>query len=278
MFYLIVAILFSSMLSLLMRTSEGKIKGDVAMLAMNYITCIVVAALDTGIGNIVTTQQGVGLAAGLGVIGGIAYLGAFVLLQYNIKQNGVVLPATFMKLGLLVPVTVSLLVFKEAPSLVQIIGFCIAIIAIILINFEKGENSVNSKFALIMLLICAGLGDVMSKIHEEIGNLALADNFLLYIFVVAGVLCVSLMLYKKQRIGKMEFIFGVLMGVPNYLSSKFLLVSLNYIPAVIAFPTFSVGCIVVITLTGLLVFREKLTKKQATALGMIMVALAMLNM
>jgi multidrug transporter EmrE-like cation transporter len=44
------------------------------------------------------------------------------------------------------------------------------------------------------------------------------------------------------------------------------------------FPTFSVGCIVVVTLAGLLLFKEKLTKRQGTALAMIMAALAMLNM
>lgn len=278
MFYLIIAILFSSMLSLLMRFSEGKIKGNVAMLAMNYITCIVVSAFDTGLGNIFTTQQGIRTALMLGVIGGFAYLSSFMLLQYNIQKNGVVLPATFMKLGLLVPVTVSLVVFKEAPSVVQAVGFVIAILAIVLINFEKGENSVDSKLALVLLLITAGMGDVMSKIHEEIGNPALADNFLMYIFVMAGILCVGVMLHKKQKIGKMEFIFGVLMGIPNYFSSKFLLVALNYLPAVIVFPTFSVGCIVVITLAGLLFFKEKLSKKQAVALCMIMTALAMLNM
>jgi multidrug transporter EmrE-like cation transporter len=40
----------------------------------------------------------------------------------------------------------------------------------------------------------------------------------------------------------------------------------------------SVTSIVIITLAGLLLFKEKLTKRQGTALGMIMVALAMLNM
>ncbi|MBQ7816220.1 MAG: hypothetical protein IJ339_02530 [Oscillospiraceae bacterium] len=73
-----------------------------------------------------------------------------------------------------------------------------------------------------------------------------------------------------------ELFFGVLMGVPNYFSSKFILVALNYLPAVIVFPTFSVGCIVVVTLAGLLLFKEKLTKRQWTALAMIMVALAIL--
>lgn len=278
MFYLVIAILFSSMLSILMRISEKYIKGNVAMLAVNYITCTVVAALDAGAGNIFTDQTGIETALLLGVIGGCVYLASFLLLQFNIQKNGVVLPATFMKLGLLVPTVISVAVFRERPEMLQIIGFVLAIAAIIIINFEKGENSVDFKLGLVLLLIFAGMGDAMSKIHEEIGNVALADTFLFYIFGTACLLCLGVMLFKKQKIGRWELIFGILMGVPNYLSSKFLLSALNYLPAVVVFPTFSVGCIVVITLAGLLAFKEKLSKKQAVALCMITVSLAMLNM
>ncbi|MBQ7284068.1 MAG: hypothetical protein IJW74_04355, partial [Oscillospiraceae bacterium] len=123
MFYLLIAILFSSMLSILMRLSEGKIKGNVAMLAANYITCTVVAFLDAGADNVFTREEGITIAVILGLIGGGAYLTSFLLLQYNIKENGVVLPATFMKLGLLVPTVASVVVFREQPQILQIIGF-----------------------------------------------------------------------------------------------------------------------------------------------------------
>ena len=129
-----------------------------------------------------------------------------------------------------------------------------------------------------LLLILAGIGDVVSKFHEQWGSLDLSEAFLFYIFFTACILCLAVTAYKKQKIGLWEIFFGILVGVPNYLSSKFILIALNYLPAVVVFPTFSVGCIVVVTLAGLLLFKEKLTKRQATALGMIMVALAMLNM
>ena len=280
MIYLLIGILFSSMLSILMRLSENKIKGNVSMLAVNYITCTIVAALDAGADNIFTSEPGITTALGLGLIGGFAYLVSFLLLQHNIKINGVVLPATFMKLGLLVPTVASVVIFHERPGVVQIVGFAIAVAAIILINSNKNENSASRfKIApLVTLLLLAGVGDVMSKIYEEIGNVALADTFLMFLFGTACVLCIFVMLYKKQKIGAWELFFGLIIGIPNYFSSKFILVALNSIPAVIVFPTFSVGCIVVVTLVGVLAFREKLSKKQFAALGMIMAALAMLNM
>ena len=56
-----------------------------------------------------------------------------------------------------------------------------------------------------------------------------------------------------------------------------MLKALNSVPAVIAFPTFSVSAVVIVTLAGLLVFKEKLSKKQWISLGIILVALIMLN-
>ena len=280
MIYLIIGILFSSMLSILLRISEKYVKGDTATLAMNYVCCTVVAFFDAGALKVFSPHPSLSIAVILGIIGGFAYLGSFLLLQYNIKTNGVVLPATFMKLGLLVPTISSVVIFHERPEVVQIMGFCLAILAIILINSgKKSDGNGELKIGLLVaLLILAGIGDVMSKCHEEWGSTDLSEGFLFFIFLVACTLCLGVTAYKKQKIGLWEIFFGTIIGIPNYYSSKFILVALNTIPAVVVFPTFSVGCIVVVTLAGLLLFKEKLTKRQGTALGMIMVALAMLNM
>ena len=72
-------------------------------------------------------------------------------------------------------------------------------------------------------------------------------------------------------------LFGVLLGVPNFYSVRFLLDSLNTVPAVIAYPTFSVSTIMVVTLAGVAFFKEKLSKRQWIALGIILLALALLN-
>ena len=91
------------------------------------------------------------------------------------------------------------------------------------------------------------------------------------------VLCLALMLYKKQRPGRYELLFGVLIGVPNFFSARFLLRALGSLPAVIVYPTFSVATILVVTLAGVVFFGEKLTRRQWLALGAILAALVLLN-
>ena len=69
----------------------------------------------------------------------------------------------------------------------------------------------------------------------------------------------------------------MLVGIPNFFSAKFLLGALKDIAAVIVYPVYSVATILVVTVTGVLVFRERLERKQWLALGMILVALVLLN-
>lgn len=277
MIYLLLAIFSSAMVSVVMRLSTNRVRNNVAMLMMNYLMCLILAALYTGIGDLFPATASLGQTLGMGAIHGALYLGSFMLLQANVKRNGVVLSATFMKLGLLVPMVVSVLIFKETPKFLQIVGFLTALAAIVLINSEKDSKETGSKAGLILLLIGGGSGDAMSKVFEEVGDKTLSDQFLFYTFLAALTLCIALMLAKHQKPGKAEIFWGLLIGIPNFFSAKFLLRSLEDVAAVIAYPTYSVATMLVITLAGVLFFREKLGRRQWAALGIILIALGLLN-
>ena len=117
----------------------------------------------------------------------------------------------------------------------------------------------------------------MSKIYQEWGTTQFEELFLVLTFVVAFILSILLVILKKQKFTKKELIYGALLGVPNYFSARFLLKALGEIPAVVVYPTFSIGTIAVITLIGVIVFKEKITKLQMFAIGLIAIAVALLN-
>jgi len=277
MLNLLLAIASSSLVSIVMRTSEKYTKGNHGMLAVNYVICVIMAAFYTGFGNLFPKAEGIGFTLGLGTCTGILYLVGLLLVQLNIQKNGVVLSSIFQKLGLIVQVLISIIFFKEQPQLIQVLGIIICLVAVVMINFEKGQTAVQFKMGLFLILLSSGFCDVMSKIHEEMGNPALADHFLFYTFGVAMILCIALIIVKKELFGWKDILFGILLGIPNYFSASFLLKALNDIAAVIVFPTFSVATVVVISMTGLLVFKEKLSKKQWIGMGLILVALVFLN-
>lgn len=277
MFYLILAIASSALVSIFIRLSESYVKNNVSMLCMNYLMCLFLAVGYTGVGKVFQTGAGLGTAVGLGAMNGILFLASFLLLQVNVRKNGVVLSATFMKLGVLVPTLLSVLAFHEKPELLQTIGFILALAAIVLINFEKGQGEAGFKTGLLLLLLGGGSGDAMAKVYDEIGSAKFEEQFLCVTFASALCLCFLLMVYKKQRITKADVIFGLLVGIPNYFSARFLLKAVGEVPAVVAYPTYSVATIVVISVVGMLCFKEKITKRQKTAIGIILIALVLLN-
>lgn len=278
MLYLLLAILSSMMVSVVMRMSERYAKNSVSMLAVNYVMCAVLSGFCAGELRLFPAgEEGFGFTLLWGLLSGGMYLGSFLLLQWNISKNGVTLPATFMKLGVLVPTLLSIAAFGEMPGAAQALGAALAAAAIILMNSGGGGAKAASMPGLIALLACGGLTDFTSKIYEEMGSGALSDHYLLYTFAAACVLCGLLAAAKRQSLTPADAAFGALLGVPNYCSARFLLASLRSVPAVVAYPTVNVGAIVMVTLCGMLLFGERLSRRQWAAMGMIFAALALLN-
>ena len=244
MIYLLLAILSSALVSVVMRLSSDKVRHNLGMLTVNYMMCVAVAACYTGLNRLFLAGEETAKALGMGVVHGM----------------------------------LSLFLFGERPGVLQFIGFCIAIGAIIINNWSKDTTQMRMSAGLILLLIAGGAGDAMAKVYEQWGSQTLAPQFLFYTFLSACILCAVLMLRKGQRVGTQEWLYGLLIGVPNFFSARFLLLALEDVPAVIAYPSYSVATLLVVTLTGVLLFRERLQLRQWLALGLILVALVLLNL
>ena len=94
----------------------------------------------------------------------------------------------------------------------------------------------------------------------------------------ALLLCAGLVAVKKERPGLRELLFGTAVGVPNFFSAKFLLMALADLPAVVVFPSFSIATMLIVTLAGVVFFKERLLKLQWVALVAIVAALLLLNL
>ena len=186
MFYLFLAIVSSALVSVIMRLSTDKVKADVGMLAMNYMTALILslftggfAVLSGGIG------PGSGPSALMGAVNGVHYMVSLVSFHSCVKKNGVVLSSVFMKLGILVPMLLSTLVFGEKPSLPQLAGFLLALLSIMLINRNDGESKGSFKAGLIFLLLLSGSAEGMSKVFEQLGSPELSGLYFMLTFTVA---------------------------------------------------------------------------------------------
>ena len=285
MIYLILAILCSSAVNVVMRLSEGRSGNVFVMFMTNYAVCAFIAFLFLGGQTPFAPREGMRFAVLLGLIGGCIYLASLTLLRVNITKNGVMLASVFMKLGVLVPALMAIFFFREKPTALQLIGFAVAVAAILVIYIEpKAEKTDGSGsrawalFLLLALLVTSGLVGSLANIYDKLGVREIKDHFLFCNFLTAFVLSGIAALISRKRVSPWDPLLGVMIGVPNYFCTRCLLLSLSHLPAVVVYPVYNIGAIVVISLFGILLFGERPGRRKLIGLGMILAALALLNM
>jgi len=277
MLYLVLAIASSVMVSVCMRFGETYVKNEMGMFMANYAVCMVFSLLFGGAG--VLQKDGTGVILFLGIISGILYLASFSFLKLNMKHNGIVLASTFMRLGVLIPTLMAIMVFHEKPSWLQVLGILLSLAAIVMIHFEKDALKDGGKKGwLVLLLVLSGITDSMANLYEQYGLPEGRNGYLLVTFLTACLISLGAAFCSRMRIGGKDLLVGFLIGIPNYFSSRFLLLALGNVPAVLAYPTYSVATMIAIVLAGVLIFHETLSRKKIYALGLILLALCLLNL
>ncbi len=283
MIYLLLAILSSASIALILKFSENRGLNRFAVTSANYVAAFSVSlflTLRSGNGFSVPAIRDV---YAIGIFAGILYFLGFIYILKSIKQNGVGLTGAVSKTGIILPVLLSMILWKEVPGVLQSLGVLLSLSAMILINLDiKDIRSFKSLNAtLILLFLIAGTAEFTTKLFERY---CIAENKPLYLFIIFfSAFWISAYFtfssYKKGgNITKTDIVTGLFVGIPNMFASFFLIESLRYYKASIAFPAYSSGTIVLINIGGILIFKEKLSRKNALAVGMIIVAIVMMNM
>lgn len=281
MLCLLFAILSSASMTLALRRFRDPAGNRYGLILGNYLSCILLAVLLTPRASSVLDCSLPTLV--MGVISGVFYVAALVLMQTSVHRSGAGLTAAFAKLGLLVSLGVSILFFRERPGVLQLVGAGLVPAALVLIHGAGDRAAARKGFWLLLLiLLCNGCADAMAKVFEQLGDSAESTGYFFWLFVTAFLLTVLLALSERRRSRKpllwKEFAAGLGVGVPNYFSSYLLLLALRQLPAFWVYPIFSTGTILLVLLVGALVFRERLNRRQALGVGLILAALALLNL
>ena len=279
MIFLVLALLFSAVLALVLKyLNTGSPYG---VYLVNYITCTLLAfaAMEPK-----ALYNGDVTPCWLGAVTGLVYLASLSANGYSIHKNGAILSSVFTRLGVLVPIVVSVALFGERPTLLQGLGVVLAVAAAVLMNGLPGRPATPSArnkvylLPLVLTLLLNGTADAMSKVFTQLGRRQDDGLFMFYIFLFAGLTTLVLLVKEHRPLTGRDIFFGVLVGVPNFLSSRLLLAALTELPAFLVYPSYSVGVILVISVASFFLFRERLNGRQMGAAGMILAALVLLNL
>ena len=214
----------------------------------------------------------------IGGISGLFFFFSFIYYQKSVKENGVAISGTFAKLGILIPMIFSIILWKEFPTTFQWLGIGLSLVSIVIVNLSpKSLEKFDIKPTIILLFIFGGMAEFSNKIYQQYASNDYKDIFLFAIFFVAFLISMIFTLKDTSKINKRDILTGLAVGVPNLFSSFFLILSLDSLKASIAFPIYSAGSIVLINLGGLLIFKEKISNKNKVAIGLIIIGLILIN-
>ncbi len=304
MIYLTLAILGACSIGLLFKYSENHGLHRYSITSINYLTASIIALIMSVQANLlpllgnmsadrlwnrvsdITTNGGtlpvgnsVLWAAIIGALTGFFFLNAFIYYQKGIFESGIALSSMFSRLGVLIPMTVSIIIWQELPSIVQSLGIVLAIVAIVLVNLDlEGKGSLQLRSSLLQLFVFSGAGIFCSKIFQKYSLIEHKGLYLLLTFFTAFVLSLRVLHRKKQGVGRSDVIVGALVGVSNLLTNYFLVMALSQIKAAIVFPISSAGAIITMTLGGVILFGERLRRQDITAISMTIVAVVLINL
>lgn len=303
MFYLFLAILSSSTIAFLFKFAENREMNPYIITSANYFVATFISLffilnnqLQRGLvkgqsfiseWQLLLTQDQAFLSPynsvlwGL-MVGGIAgffFFFSFLYYQKSVKENGVALSGTFSKLGILIPMIFSILIWKEYPSRIQWVGIILSLISIVMVNLSfESLKKFDLNPTILILFILGGFAEFSNKIYQQYALREYKDVFLFAVFLVAFLISFFYALKEQTQWKLKDILTGFAVGVPNLFSSYFLILSLDSLPTSLAFPIFSAGTIVLINIGGFLIFKERISKKNQLAIGLVIVALILINL
>lgn len=214
----------------------------------------------------------------VGSIFGSFFFLSIIYYQKSVRENGVGLSGTMSKLGILIPMIISIIIWREFPSLVQWIGIGLSLLSILIVNLSpKSLEKFDINTTIILLFIFGGMAGFSNKLYQKYALNNYKDIFLFANFFVAFLVSIFYTIKGKNKIKKRDILAGFAVGIPNLFTSYFLVLALDTLKTSVALSLNSAGSIVLINIGGFLIFKETITRKNRVAILLTVIAMVLIN-
>ena len=280
MIFLVLSIIISSLLFVIFKLFDVYKINTLQAIVVNYAI-----ALSFGLVTSATSVSVVEIPKQPWFLGafclGFLFISIFNIMGLTAQKNGLSVASVAGKMSVVIPIVFSIIAYNERVSFIKVIGILMALVAVYLSSAKSDSSPVKFKNLLFPLLLFLGSGllDTGLKFVEKRSVLEGEEPmFLATIFGCAFIL--GLFVVVTQMInGKFKFQFknilgGILLGVPNYYSMEFLLKAFKTeIKSSTLFTINNVGIVILTTVFALLLFKEKLIKKNWVGIALAIISI-----
>nr|WP_309757536.1 EamA family transporter [Flavobacterium sp.] len=205
----------------------------------------------------------------------------FLFLAASIKHMGIVKTDAAQRLSLFIPILAAWLIFNEQFSILIIVAFVVAVPALLLILSKSTQSTATKWVYPAVVLIGFGVIDILFKQISSFTSLPYTTS-LFVIFGIAMTIMIAVVAYeiilKNIVLKTSNVIFGALVGMFNFGNILFYLKAhqdFSKSPSTV-FAGMNLGVIVVGSLVGVLIFKEKLSKLNFLGLSLALVAIVLI--
>jgi drug/metabolite transporter (DMT)-like permease len=216
------------------------------------------------------------------IILGILLPVIFLLLSKSIKEIGIAKTDIAQRLSLFIPIIASYLLFSEQFTITKVLALVFGFAAIILILLKPGKSSVKASYLLpVLVFIGYGIVDVLFKKVAQMPAVSYPTSLLIVFalaFTLSLITIIYLALVKKQSFQIVNLFWGGALGIFNFANIYFYLKAhkaLANTPSIV-FASMNLGVIVLGTLVGVYLFKEKLSR--LNILGIFLALLAIITL
>lgn len=218
---------------------------------------------------------------------GALFVSIFFVMAMTAQRNGVSVTSIAGKMSVVIPVLFGVFLYNESVTFLKILGIIIALIAVYLssVKEDKSENTGTLLFPVLLFLGSGAIDTILKYVqvnHVADEDVSIFSGSLFGIAAIFAVLILAIKSIKKREaFGFKNVIAGIILGVPNYYSIVFLIKALqnkNFESSTL-FTINNVAIVIVSTLVGLLLFKEKFSLKNKIGvalaiLGIVLVTIA----
>lgn len=201
---------------------------------------------------------------------GILLPTVFIIMSRAVEYAGIVRSDAAQRLSLFLPILAAFLIFGEQLSQSRLIGILLAFTALFCLLNKPADRESNLKGMISLILVWFGYGiiDILFKQMAKTGGAFPTTLFIS--FVLAACLMFGYLLLKRERFNVASFVGGIALGCLNFMNILFYIKahqSFSDNPTLV-FAGMNVGVICLGTLTGAVIFREKISKINALGIGL----------
>lgn len=255
--------------------------GDV-LLFNAFISCIWAVIL-FGLNGFAPISTG---AVGWGVLYGCV-TAAFLLCKMQAMATGPVSLTTFVSCSsLLISTAFCVVYFGESVSVVQLIGLALLFAALFITVAPKGGQAQKSwKFWCILFLLFSGSVGIIFKLHQnspvagEVNGMMLTASLVsAALFTLSSLLISKRTVNRLPRVPKSALSFLLSAGIVSCGYNRLNITLSGKLPSIVFFPVFNGSVILLATLLGALMFKERVKPVQLFGLILGIAALMMASL